>query len=105
RDLVPYRSRLMLSELVEVYVEGRGTLRRAGLDARLSYRSERVADPVGLIVLSSSTSLDLGASLALWDELFTLRAAVDDVLDAHHFDAIGYPLPGRTVHASAELWW
>ncbi|HEY2406317.1 MAG TPA: TonB-dependent receptor [Polyangiaceae bacterium] len=104
-DILPYRSRLVLSEYVEGFVERTGTLRRAALDARLSYRAARVADPAGLIVLPASTTLDLGGSLSLGDELLTLRVAVDDVLDARHFDLIGYPLPGRSAHLSAELWW
>jgi hypothetical protein len=35
----------------------------------------------------------------------SLRFAVDDVLDAHRFDFIGYPVPGRSFHLALEAWW
>ena len=78
-------------------------LRRAGLDVRLSHRASRLADPAGLLVLPASTTLDLGATLRFGREHgLSLRAAVDDVFDAGHFDFIGYPVPGRRFHCSAE---
>ncbi len=106
-DLIPFQSRLFGSLFVEGFVEpGVLAMRRAGLDARLNYRGSRFADPAGLLVLPASTALDLGASVQFGraHEL-SLRAAVDDVFDARHFDFIGYPVPGRTVHASCEAWW
>lgn len=104
-DLIPYQSRLTGSWYAEGFVEPRSRLvKRAGLDARLSHRGSRLADPAGLIVLPASTELDLGATLVLAPDL-SLRCAIDDVFDAHHFDFIGYPVPGRSLHASLEAWW
>jgi vitamin B12 transporter len=104
-DLVPYQSRLVNSVFLEGFVEPRArVVQRASLDARLSYRGSRLADPAGLIVLPASTELDLGAALLLAHEL-SLRFAVDDLLDAHRFDFIGYPVPGRSFHLALEAWW
>ena len=106
-DLIPYQSRLVGSLFVEGFVEpGTRTLRRAGLDARLSHRSSRLADPAGLLVLPSSTTVDLGATLRFGREHeLSVRAALDDLFDARHFDFIGYPVPGRSFHCSAEASW
>ena len=106
-DLVPYQSRLVSSLFVEGFVDPRsGALRRAGLDARLSHRGSRVADPAGLLVLPASTTLDLGATLRIGRQPeLSVRAALDDVFDARHFDFIGYPIPGRRFHCSVEASW
>lgn len=106
-DLIPHQSRFVSSLFVEGFVDPEsGALRRAGLDARLSHRSSRLADPAGLIVLPASTTLDLGATLRFGREHdLSVRAALDDVFDARHFDFIGYPVPGRSLHCSAEASW
>ncbi|HEY5372918.1 MAG TPA: TonB-dependent receptor, partial [Polyangiaceae bacterium] len=106
-DLVPYQSRLLGSWFVEGFVDtGLRSLHRAGVDARLSYRGSRLADPAGLLVLPSSSALDLGATLLFGrNGELSLRAAVDDVFDARHFDFIGYPVPGRRLHVALEAWW
>jgi iron complex outermembrane receptor protein len=106
-DLIPYQSRIVSSLYAEGFIDpGRRTLRRAGLDARLSHRGSRLADPAGLLVLPASTTLDLGATLRFGREPdLSLRAALDDVFDSRHFDFIGYPVPGRSFHCSAEASW
>ncbi|HEX2670769.1 MAG TPA: TonB-dependent receptor [Polyangiaceae bacterium] len=103
-DLIPHQSRFVSSLYIEGFVTPQSSpLSRAGLDGRLSHRASRLADPAGLIVLPASTTLDLGATLRFGREKeLSLRAAVDDVFDARHFDFIGYPVPGRTFHCSAE---
>ncbi|HKO47375.1 MAG TPA: TonB-dependent receptor [Polyangiaceae bacterium] len=103
-DLIPYQSRIVSSLYVEGFIApGIRALRRAGLDARLSHRGSRLADPAGLLVLPASTSLDLGATLRFgFEPALSVRAALDDVFDARHFDFIGYPIPGRRFHCSAE---
>jgi vitamin B12 transporter len=103
-DLIPYQSRLTGSGFVEGFVApGFLWLRRAGLDARFTHRSSRFADPAGLLVLPASSSLDLGATWAFGRVVeCSLRAAVDDVFDAHRFDFIGYPVPGRRFHVALE---
>ncbi|MEI9951535.1 MAG: TonB-dependent receptor [Pseudomonadota bacterium] len=106
-DLIPYQSRIVSSLFVEGFVDPKTrVLRRAGLDARLSHRGSRLADPAGLLVLPASTTLDLGATLRFGREHeLSVRAALDDVFDARHFDFIGYPIPGRSFHCSAEASW
>jgi vitamin B12 transporter len=106
-DLIPFQSRLQGSAFIEGVVDpGLSLMRRAGLDARLSYRGSRLADPAGLLVLPASSELDLGATLLFGPASeVSLRAAVDDVFDAHHFDFIGYPVPGRSEHLALEAWW
>jgi vitamin B12 transporter len=106
-DLIPHQSRFVQSLFVEGFVNLRsGALRRAGLDARVSHRGSRFADPAGLLVLPASTTFDLGATLRLGREHeFSVRAALDDVFDARHFDFIGYPIPGRRFHCAAEASW
>jgi vitamin B12 transporter len=106
-DLIPYQSRLVASWLVEGFIDPElRPLRRAALDARLNYRGSRLADPAGLLVLPSSTTLDLGATLSFGaNRELSLRAALDDVFDARHFDFIGYPVPGRSGHLALEAWW
>ena len=103
-DLVPYQSRIQGSLLVGGSIDPElRPVRRVGLDARLGHRGSRLADPAGLLVLPASTVLDLGASLVFGrDSEISLRAALDDVFDARHFDFIGYPVPGRTWHLSCE---
>ncbi|MEO6601204.1 MAG: TonB-dependent receptor [Polyangiaceae bacterium] len=103
-DLIPYQSRLSGSGLIEAFVvPGYRWLGRAGLDARFTHRSSRLADPAGLLVLPASSALDLGASWAFGRVAeFSLRAALDDVFDAHRFDFIGYPVPGRRFHLALE---
>jgi iron complex outermembrane receptor protein len=104
-DLVPYQSRLVASWFVEGFVEPQSrSVTRVGLDARLSYRSSRLADPAGLIVLPDTSELDLGANLLLSHD-YSLRCAIDNLFDARHFDFIGYPLPGRSYHLAVEAWW
>jgi iron complex outermembrane receptor protein len=106
-DLIPSQSRVVGSLFVEGFFDpGSGALRRAGLDARLSHRGSRLADRAGLLVLPASTTLDLGATLRFGREHeLSVRAALDDVFDARHFDFIGYPIPGRRFHCSAEASW
>lgn len=106
-DLIPHQSRLVGSGYIEGFADiDSTTLQRAGLDARVSHRSSRLADPAGLLVLPASTTLDLGSTLRFGrGHQLLLRAAVDDVFDARHFDFIGYPVPGRSFHASAEASW
>jgi vitamin B12 transporter len=106
-DLIPHQSRFVSSLYLEGFLEPKaGAVGRAGLDARLSHKSSRLADPAGLIVLPASTTLDLGATLRFGREHpLSVRAALDDVFDARHFDFIGYPVPGRSFYCSAEASW
>jgi hypothetical protein len=35
----------------------------------------------------------------------TTRVRVANLLDNRDFDVVGLPLPGRSVHATMEVWW
>jgi vitamin B12 transporter len=103
-DLVPYQSRLVSNVSVEGFVlRNAGLVRQLSVDARMSYRASRLADPAGLIVLPGSSEFDLGSILLFGADL-SLRCAIDDIFDARHFDFIGYPVPGRSLHAALEAW-
>jgi len=78
---------------------------RIGLGARVGYRASRVADAAGQIIIPEHLLLGAQLGVRLWRERLGLRAAVENITDAAHFDAIGYPLPGRSWHATGELWW
>jgi iron complex outermembrane receptor protein len=104
-DLVPYQSRFVTSLFAEGFVDPHSrSVELVSLDARYDYRASRFADPAGLIVLPATSELDLGTSLILKRDI-TVRGAIDDVFDAHHYDFIGYPVPGRSYHLSLEAWW
>lgn len=104
-DLIPYQSRLATSARVELYARSPlERVDRAGIGARARYRSSRVADSAGLIVLEEQAVFDLDATLLLLAERLALRASVENVADARHFDTLGLPLPGRSYHAAAEAW-
>jgi iron complex outermembrane receptor protein len=105
-NLIPFQSRLATSGLLELYTEPqRSPLDRVGLGARASYRSSRVADPAGLIIIDQQALLDLQLMASFQGRRLAARLAVRNVTGARHFDVVGYPLPGRSVHASLEAWW
>lgn len=105
-NLIPFQSRLATSGYVELYTEpARSALDRVGIGARASYRSSRVADPQGFVIIDQQALLDLEASALFFRRRLAVRLSVKNVTDAPHFDVIGYPLPGRSVHASVEAWW
>jgi iron complex outermembrane receptor protein len=105
-DLVPFLSRLVTSSELELWSPPWPLLAidRAAVGAEVLYRSARVADPAGLLVLASDVQLDFEASLAFVRHL-TLRARLANVLDARAFDFVGYPLPGRSGHMRLEAAW
>lgn len=103
-DLVPFQSRLVsFTRLACRYDLGRAPLDalEIGLSART--RSSRVADPAGLIVLPANQLLGVDALGAMLAETLVLRIAVDNVLDQVQVDQLGFPLPGRSVFATATL--
>lgn len=103
-DLIPLQARFVASPRIEVRSPRWSTiaLDRATLGATVAYRSSRVADPAGLIVLDEQARLDLDVSLA-FAERATLRGRLSNVLDERVFDVVGYPLPGRAVYADLEV--
>ncbi|MGK4000144.1 TonB-dependent receptor [Sorangium sp. So ce1024] len=105
-DLLPFQSRLTAAPSLEAYAEPawlRGG--RASLGARLLYRSSRVADRAGLLVLPEQAALDVELAVLALDGRLSARLAVENATGARMLDAVGFPLPGRSVHAAMEVWW
>lgn len=105
-DILPFQSRLVVAPLLEFYREGlrRFAIDRLSLGARFLYRSSRVADPAGLVVLPEQRSLDLELSVLLWQKRIAGRFRVANALDTKNLDAVGLPLQGRSFHGSLEVW-
>ncbi|WP_438015576.1 TonB-dependent receptor [Sorangium sp. So ce315] len=105
-DLLPFQARLTAAPSLEAYAEpawlGGG---RASLGARLLYRSSRVADRAGLVVLPEQAALDVELAVLALDGRLSARLAVENATGARMLDAVGFPLPGRSVHAAMEVWW
>jgi vitamin B12 transporter len=103
-DLIPLQARLVVSPRIELRAPSWPSisLDRATLGASLSYRSSRVADPAGLIVLDQQARMDLDVALAFAKRV-ALRTRMQNVLDTQVFDVVGYPLPGRALHAELEV--
>ena len=80
-------------------------LDRASIAARYHYRSSRVADPAGLIVLEADGQLDLDGSMSFLDQRVALRGRLSNLINQRTFDLVGYPLPGRAGHIMLESWW
>ncbi len=106
-DLLRLRSRLIVSPYVEAFVEPSHLwgLDRAAIAARAFYRSAEVADDAGLVIIGEQTSVDTDLVLSFFDKKITARMRIADVFDAPLTDIVGYPLPGRSVHASLEAEW
>lgn len=107
-DLLPYRARLVVAPELEVAAPDGWralALDRIALIARYLYRSSRVADPAGLVLLAEQSQLDLEMVARLHRESLRLRARVQNLLDQQTSDLVGYPLPGRSAHATLEAWW
>jgi iron complex outermembrane receptor protein len=105
-DLLPFRSRATVAPMLEVSSPPWRTiaLDGAALSVRYLYRSSRVVDPAGLVVLPESGQLDLDVDARFHGHLVA-RARVSNVLDQRVVDVLGYPLPGRAAHASVEIEW
>jgi iron complex outermembrane receptor protein len=105
-DILPYTSRLTLAPRFELRSKLPAHPLTAGaLGVSYLYQSSRYADAAGLIVLPEQGSLDFDAEITAYEGQIALRTRVADALDRTRMDLIGYPLPGRTVHVSAELRW
>ncbi len=105
-DVLPLTSRLVLSQSVDAETTGESwNVRRALLGVRYFYRSNRFADPAGLVVLPEQHQVDLLARVHLRRPNLECTVSVDDVFDAATLDILGLPVAGRTFHASVEAWW
>jgi iron complex outermembrane receptor protein len=107
-DLLPFRSRLVVAPELGVSAPNGWpalSISRVALTTRYLYRSSRVADPAGLIVLAEQSQLDLELEVGLHDEMLRLRGRLQNLLDQRSSDLVGYPLPGRTAHLAMEVWY
>jgi vitamin B12 transporter len=107
-DILPFRSRLVLSPYAEVFAEpalASVGLDRISLGARASYRSSEVADPAGQIVIESRTLVDVDLVASFCKGCVVSRFRVANAFDVASFDVVGYPLAGRSFHGSLEAWW
>jgi iron complex outermembrane receptor protein len=104
-DIVPFQSRLVSTTRFELHADRLVFLDRGAIGSTLEHRSSRYADPAGLVVLPEHWLLGFDAAAWTWEARLRLAASVENALDRRHIDVVGYPLPGRSYHASAELWW
>ena len=102
-DLLVYRSQITASEELEIYLEqANSTLTHAGLSGYFIYRSGRVSDPAGLLVIPQQGVFDLGGRLQFVHQI-DLRARLENLLGTARYDALGFPLPGRSLFLSLEI--
>jgi len=80
-------------------------LDRAAIAARAFYRSSEVADDAGLVIIGEQTSVDADLVLSFLEKKIIARMRIADVFDAPLTDIVGYPLPGRSLHAILEAEW
>jgi len=99
---VPFRSALTWLAELEVFSEREdATFSYLGAGATMNYRSGRVADPAGLLVIPEQWILDLSARVEV--KPFQLKTRLSNLFDQARFDTIGFPLPGRAFFVSAEI--
>ncbi len=103
-SLLPFQPRLVIAPALEATTPRLGTwLRRATFGARLVYQASRYGDDAGLRVIPEQAPIDLDAALVARGGALVMRARVSDVFDAQRFDALGFPLPGRSAFVSFEV--
>jgi iron complex outermembrane receptor protein len=104
--MLPFQSRLTTHAVLRLRNQiERKFLRSFIIEARFNWQSNRAADLAGNAILPAQSSLDLEAAwLGLFGAL-DARLRVANVFDVPRFDLVGYPLPGRSVHASLEVPW
>jgi iron complex outermembrane receptor protein len=104
-DILPFRSRLVVTDLTEIYTTRFLHLDEAALGVRVTHRSSRYADPAGLVVIPEQTVVDLEVSLSFLERRVAVRGALRNVFDAREVDTVGLPLPGRSAHVLMEAFW
>jgi iron complex outermembrane receptor protein len=106
-DVLPFRPRLFVSELTELYTDGAPEAMFGGAAAgvRVTRRSSRYADAAGLVVIPDETTVDLEASVSVFRRSATARLRLENVFDGRRVDTVGLPLPGRSIMASLEGTW
>lgn len=104
-DLLPYHSRLVTSSKLSFVGAERRSIPAWDLGVGVMHRSSKFADPAGLIVIPGQTTWSLELGLSWLQGQVLSQVALRNVFGAREFDLLGQPLPGRTLHLSAELGW
>jgi iron complex outermembrane receptor protein len=65
----------------------------------------RYVDSAGFVVLPSQSRVDATTTISLKDPSIHLRISAQNLTNSESQDLLGYPLPGRSFHASVEAWW
>lgn len=111
-DLLPFQATAVVTPELELTLHCdrvplcrplRPTLARASLLGRFHYRGARVADPAGLVGLAEQRVFDVEARVHLSRPEVAVRVALSNVGDEPRQDVVGFPLPGRALHASLEV--
>lgn len=102
--LLPYQAQVVVVPSLGAWFRPaqRRLLSRVGASTRVVYRGARVADRAGLVRIPDQASWDVEASGAFFGGALALRVAARNLLDQGLFDVVGFPLPGRSFHASIE---
>jgi iron complex outermembrane receptor protein len=101
-DILPFQSRLVAAPSLRASTRDLFEVGRGSLGARLLYQSNRFVDRAGLAVVPEQYDADVDLALQPHDETLALRLRVANVFDRPRWDVVGFPLPGRSVFASAE---
>src|SRR5690606_35690964 len=102
-DLLPYHSRLVTSSRLSFSGQEQRSIPAWSLGVGALHRSSKFADPAGLIVIPEQTSFNLELGLSWLRGQLLTQVALRNLFGAREFDLLGQPLPGRTLHLSAEL--
>lgn len=102
-DVLPFLSRLTFVGTAELRRElGGSVLHQGGVSARYHYRSSQYVDPAGLVVIPAQGILDAGIFASTVNDTVTVRLRLENLVNARHFDVIGFPLPPRSAFLSLE---
>ncbi|HTQ03482.1 MAG TPA: TonB-dependent receptor [Polyangiaceae bacterium] len=103
-DILPFQPRLVVAPGLTATTPKLGAwASHAVFGVHLVYQSNRYADDAGLRVIPEQAPVELDAALVTFEGALILRARVSDVFDTERFDAVGFPLPGRSAFVSFEL--
>ncbi|MGC4094973.1 MAG: TonB-dependent receptor [Polyangiaceae bacterium] len=103
-DILPLLSRLTLSLNGSArYDIGRRAIASVTGTLRLSYQSSRYGTESGKGVIPEQASVDLEAAAVGVARVLTTRLRIANLFDAHRFDIVGFPLPGRSGFISMEI--
>ncbi|MBL9021611.1 MAG: TonB-dependent receptor [Myxococcales bacterium] len=107
-DRLPFQAPLVATAGAALDLDELGSddwMSGARIGATFLYRSQRFADPAGLITLPSQVMLDADAGVRLVHDTLRFDVRVMNVLGDVTTDLVGYPLPGRAFFAELSGEW